>query len=442
MKNANHKESPSVENDVINEILQLIAEFRVELALFIPPVVLGVLLYLRFGVVGPAMLLILVGVALATRSTREWLLATLRGARVRRRVQRSLKNLPGLLGERPPRVKKVSRTRVGNRVELRLAAGTSINDVAKVEETLASDLKARRVRSVVNPTNRNRVILVISKGDPFEDSIWRTTLPNTLRTSLWDPIPVGVNEDDEVVTINLVEHASLLVGGLPGGGKSVVLTHLVAHAALDPMVDLWLLDGKDNDLAPWVYCARRYVGREPYEAIILLEMLITEMDMRYEQMRQRDIRKVTRDDSFRLQVLVIDELSTYSAGLDKKDSARFVERLRDVVARGRAAGIIVIAATQRPSVDIVPAALRDLFGFRWALRCTTRDASDTVLGVGWAARGYSADDIDAGQPGVGILLHEGGLPVRLRSFFLSDLETKNIIAYVLALQESRARSKP
>src|SRR5690349_23105758 len=53
---------------------------------------------------------------------------------------------------------------------------------------------------------------------------------------------------------------------------------------------------------------------------------------------------------------------------DRKQRTEFADRLRDLVARGRAAGIIVLAATQRPSSDVVPTSLRDLFGDRKSTR--------------------------------------------------------------------------
>lgn len=96
----------------------------------------------------------------------------------------------------------------------------------------------------------------------------------------------------------------------------------------------------------------------------------------------------------------------------------------------------MLAATQKPSIDIVPSALRDLFGFRWALRCATRDASDTVLGSGWASQGYSAADIDPGRRGVGLLLHEGGIPVRLRTFRLADSDVRAIAERAFRLREA------
>jgi S-DNA-T family DNA segregation ATPase FtsK/SpoIIIE len=112
-------------------------------------------------------------------------------------------------------------------------------------------------------------------------------------------------------------------------------------------------------------------------------------------------------------------------------------RLRDVVARGRAAGIIVCAATQKPSHEVIPTSLRDLFGFRWAFRCLTPQASDTILGAGWASLGYAASTIDAADRGVGLLLAEGGLPVRLRACWLDDDQLAVLAARAEALRAAR-----
>jgi S-DNA-T family DNA segregation ATPase FtsK/SpoIIIE len=50
---------------------------------------------------------------------------------------------------------------------------------------------------------------------------------------------------------------------------------------------------------------------------------------------------------------------------------------------------VASAATQRPSADIIPTSLRDLFGYRWAFRCSTEASSDTILGHGWACGSIS-----------------------------------------------------
>ncbi len=142
--------------------------------------------------------------------------------------------------------------------------------------------------------------------------------------------------------------------------------------------------------------------------------------------------------------MAIDELASFTLGVgdDKKLCAEFSNLLRDLVSRGRAAGIIVVAATQNPSSDIVPTALRDLFGFRWALRCSTPQASDTILGSGWATQGYSATSIEGRDRGVGLLLSEGGTPVRLKAYYLSDDDLKILVARAEALRRVEGEAAP
>jgi DNA segregation ATPase FtsK/SpoIIIE, S-DNA-T family len=82
----------------------------------------------------------------------------------------------------------------------------------------------------------------------------------------------------------------------------------------------------------------------------------------------------------------------------------------------------VIAATQRPSVDIIPKSLRDLFGYRAAFRCTSTGSSDIILGDNLSAAGYSATDISPVNPGEGLLIAEGGIPERIKAAYLSDAD--------------------
>lgn len=131
-------------------------------------------------------------------------------------------------------------------------------------------------------------------------------------------------------------------------------------------------------------------------------------------------RKIAPDDSQRVQLVVCDEYAFYTTRSDRKAVKAFEDAFTDLVARGRAVGVVVILATQKPHGDVVHTKLRDLFAFRWALRCTTPQASDTILGQGWATAGYNAADLDPACPGVGWLLAEGGQPVRLRSYLLDD----------------------
>ena len=219
--------------------------------------------------------------------------------------------------------------------------------------------------------------------------------------------------------LTLPEH-NLLIGGEPGSGKSVVLSSIVAAAALDPSATLTLLDGKQVELAIWRPVTERFVGPDLADATETLEFLQSEMNLRYQQLLDQRRRKLERSDPQGLRLVVVDELALYLRGGTKALHDRFAEALRDLVSRGRAAGVIVVAATQKPSHEVVPTFVRDLFSYRMAMRCTSPEASDTILGQGWATRGYSASTIDPSQRGVGYLLAEGGIPKRFRAAYLTD----------------------
>ena len=107
----------------------------------------------------------------------------------------------------------------------------------------------------------------------------------------------------------------------------------------------------------------------------------------------------------------------------------FVSLVRDLVARGRAAAMPVIAATQRPSIDIIPKSLRDLFGYRAAFRCTSTGSSDIILGDGWSQSGFEATAIRPDQQGVAYLIAEGGTPQLIKAAYLSDTDIKALASH-------------
>jgi hypothetical protein len=232
-----------------------------------------------------------------------------------------------------------------------------------------------------------------------------------------------VDETGAPVVVRLVEK-NLLIGGEPGAGKSAVLSLIAATAALDPDCRLYLLDGKQVELAPWMPSAEALVGPHINEANVLLGHLRNVMEHRYQELLAEGIRKVRR--GLPLHVLICDELALYLQDPDRKQRGLFAEQLRDLIARGRAAGIIVVVATQKPSVDTIPSSIRDLIALRLALRCTTPQASDTILGQGWATGDADASTVAIGQRGVGFLLAEDERPIRLKAYYLPDDQIADI----------------
>ena len=246
--------------------------------------------------------------------------------------------------------------------------------------------------------------------------------------SIYDPIFIGVDDRGCAVKLPLM-YRNLLCAGEPGSGKSVALNNIVAHAALCLDTELWLIDGKLVEMLPYAPVADQFVGNDVRHALRALRSAQAELERRYDMLARSGRRKISRADGLKAIVLVIDELAYFSVTVGTKDTKEeFITLVRDLVARGRAAGIIVVAATQRPSADIIPTSLRDLFSYRLAFRCTTDSSSDIILGVGWAHEGYSAKRIAPEDRGVGLLLAEGGIPGRFKTAYLSDGEIQTIVA--------------
>jgi DNA segregation ATPase FtsK/SpoIIIE-like protein len=328
--------------------------------------------------------------------------------------------------DRVPWVMRCALTRAGEQLRVRLPAGAQVPDLENASERLAAFLGVREVRVSRDLANARYARVVVLRRDPLADL---TPIPWPLaqadRCTLWAPIPVGEDEDGNQVEILLPER-NLLLGAEPGGGKSTVAQLLIAAAALDPSAKLILFDPKLVELSIWQGCTDRLVGPNLDQAIKVLRELIAELDDRYLTLLANRARKVAPGDGLPLYLVVVEELAYFTNGPDTKACKEFSVLLRDFVARGRAAGMITVATTQKPSADVVPTFLRDLFGFRWALRCSTPQASDTILGSGWASQGYSAATIDPATRGVGLLLQEGGVPVRLRSCYLNDLDLADL----------------
>jgi S-DNA-T family DNA segregation ATPase FtsK/SpoIIIE len=245
--------------------------------------------------------------------------------------------------------------------------------------------------------------------------------------SITHPVFLGIDENGAPVYIDL-PYRNLLGAGEPGGGKSVLLNNIVGHAALCPDVRLVLVDGKEVELGMWREVADVFVGKDHKRANTVLVELQSQMDTRYDWLAANRRRKIVTTDGIPFVLLVIDEIAFFSATVGTKASQDdFVRLLRDLVARGRAAGIIVVAATQRPSADIVPTSLRDIFGYRVAFRCTTDASSDIILGTGWAKQGYNAVTIAPDARGVGWLLTEGGIPRRFKGAYLTDADIDTLV---------------
>ncbi|MYX67390.1 S-DNA-T family DNA segregation ATPase FtsK/SpoIIIE [Streptomyces sp. KhCrAH-43] len=260
--------------------------------------------------------------------------------------------------------------------------------------------------------------------------------------SLWRAIPMGINLRGQEVQTSWVERSGLF-GGEPGAGKSAAANDLLLAAALDPTVALYLCDGKAGaDITPFEQIAAMYdTDGDPKKLLeILRHIWEVEIPKRRALAKEHGSRKLTakmaaKDPRVNLAILLVDEWSSYGAAADRKDREELERLLRLIVQQGRALGIITLCATQKPDSDSVPTGIRDILSIRWAMRCLTPEASDTILGKGYASSGHNAQDILKSQRGVGIYMDgEGAEPELTRGYYYDDDEVALLLERAYALR--------
>lgn len=320
-------------------------------------------------------------------------------------------------------------TRTGDAWEstLDLPPGTTFKAAMKRRGELAAAIGVDEVQVAIDPVkgHAGRVRLWVADEDPMQGPrVENPLVSQEGPVNFWkDRMFAGADTRGRPVAFSMVER-SYLIGGEPGGGKSVASNNVLAWFFLDPRIKVYLADGKfGTDLMMWEPMAHAVLADQDQSAMLdFVSEVRDEMNRRYALKRELRIQTFTEADAEKHGlhpiVLHIDELQYWTASGDTKVDKACMTAIADIVARGRAVGIIVGVVTQRPAAEVVPTRLRDILSIRWALRCTTPTASDTILGQGWAARGYSAGLIQPDQRGAGYVLAEGSSPVQMRAAFI------------------------
>ena len=281
--------------------------WRVELAAF--AVLAGVDRLLAGGlgeVVAAAVVLVVVVAVIGWRPSRTLVWRVLYAMRIRRAWADAAIDAGVAAGPfRSPGVRRVARIPAGDRLRVRMRRGQSVPMLEARREELAACMRLRDVRVLRDPKDAGEADVVLVRRDPFENAApmpWPCA--EVVELSLWEPIPVGVDEQGETVAIELAER-NVLLGGEPGAGKSVALSTLIAAAALDPGTRVWLLDGKLVELAAWAPVAERAVGPDGEDALALLRELREVMDARYRDLLARGLRKIRWEEGLPLHLVVV-----------------------------------------------------------------------------------------------------------------------------------------
>lgn len=334
----------------------------------------------------------------------------------------------------------IQRDRAAWTATVELPAGKTARKAQAKRPELASafEVGAVQLDLLKVPGNERRLKVWCSDGDPWSGKPVPSPLVRKLGPfDLWRPegVPLGEDARRHEVAVPVV-YSGLLVGGLPRFGKTVTANNVLVAALLDVHCRISLADGKGLDSAPIVPLAYRVANHTPASLIDLLNEMLEEMYARVAVLKRLGLVKLNREvchDGNPLELLWIDELAVFTANADKRVAAVVTAKLRDLAAVGPAVGVIPLLCTQRPSSTVVDPDLRDNIPTRAAVRCSTRQTSDTVLGDGAASQGANAAELGDEHKGV-VILRQGPNARTIRSYFVDVDDLRRVAKYATDLR--------
>lgn len=191
-------------------------------------------------------------------------------------------------------------------------------------------------------------------------------------------ILAGVDDNNEPLSINLNDVPHILVAGTTGSGKSVLINSIICSLLKQKnyKINFTMIDTKKVELSPYKqlgvdWCS---VSTTSNDAIEKLNEICEDLEARYSLMESNGWRRLP-DEYFR-EIVVIEELGDLML-VSKGVVEKFIVRLAQL---GRACGIHLIIATQRPTVDVVTGAIKANIGCRFALQTTSAVDSRNILG--------------------------------------------------------------
>lgn len=282
-------------------------------------------------------------------------------------------------------------TRTGLRLVFAHQPGRSAKDWNSKSDALRAGLKAAGLDSSnmkISDGADGSVVLHMNDVDPFEGM--------TIQSGDWDDEKfrslLGIDSTGNPVQISWKGSSGMVVGGVPGSGKTASM--LPCFAGMAGHAELHVFDGKaQRDLHPLRHIARTYDRSgdldAPLETLRNLEKLrVMRGDALYESLQADNFWNVSREDRERLGIkpifVVLDEAQTWLTMPSDKDKKLLVAEARELVEtlirKGRSAGIVVVLTTQKPSAVSIPTDLRDNAALKLCFKVTTPEMAVTVLG--------------------------------------------------------------
>ncbi len=316
-----------------------------------------------------------------------------------------------------------------SRVETRTRV--KVGSITSREKDLSLALKTPSLR--IETPVMGKALVGIEVPNPRSSLVTLRNLMQTrefkaLRGSAKLPIAFGKGSGGETVVVDLAKMPHLLVAGATGSGKSVFINTVVSCLLMERTpeeVRLLLVDPKRVELTPYngIPHLLTPVVTETDQVVGLLKGLIREMSDRYRRMEDVGVRNISSfnektSEKMPYLVVAIDELADLmmTASFDVEQSLCRLAQL------GRATGIHLVVATQRPSVDVITGLIKANFPSRVSFGLTSQIDSRTILDSAGAERLLGRGDML-------YLAVDAARPERVQGVYISDTEVDDVVNF-------------
>lgn len=317
------------------------------------------------------------------------------------------------------------------RYELEPAPGVKVSRITSLSDDIALQLAATHIRIEAPIPGKSAVGIEVPNAKTAEVPL-RSVLDDPLFKDRKGGVPVALGKDitGKTVVTDLAKMPHLLIAGSTGSGKSVCINTLITsilYHAMPEEVKLILIDPKVVELSVYngIPHLRIPVVTEAKKAAGALHWAVREMEQRYQQFslsRVRDIggyNKIHPENKLPFIIIIIDELADLMmAAPDSVEDA--ICRLAQ---KARAAGIHLVLATQRPSVDVITGVIKANIPSRISFAVSSQVDSRTILDMAGAEKLVGKGDMlfnPIGAPN----------PIRVQGAFISDEEVEEVTTYI------------
>ena len=331
------------------------------------------------------------------------------------------------------KIKKVSHGPVVALNEFEPAPGVKVSKIINLSEDIARNTSSESARIATIPGSNTIGIELpkLSRENVYLSEIISSSKFSNKEVKL--PIALGKNISGEPITGDLSSMPHLLIAGTTGSGKSVcintiILSLLYKHSPdkckfilIDPkMLELSTYEGIPHLLCP--------VITEAKKAASVLGWVVKEMENRYRLMTKEGVRNIDGYNkkhkiSMPYIVVIVDEMSDLML-VAGKEIENYIQKLSQMA---RAAGIHIIMATQRPSVDVITGTIKANFPTRISFQVTSKIDSRTILGEQGAEQLLGRGDM--------LYMSSANKIVRIHAPFVSEVEIDKINNFLRGQQE-------